>query len=148
MQFCVAPAAKLHIAYVVPRFFLCVLKMGYNNLILNTMAETNTNQTDESGRNINPVLAHVYLLDVEEISNYDGARETRTDGVFGSIQDLNDWLQNNRHNYGLDEGVTFNDVNHKIHSQQRSMSGKLNYDYYLNIIYYCINVYPLHKPIS
>ena len=131
-----------------PFFFLCVLKMGYNNLILNTMAETNTNQTDESGRNINPVLAHVYLLDVEEISNYDGARETRTDGVFGSIQDLNDWLQNNRHNYGLDEGVTFNDVNHKIHSQQRSMSGKLNYDYYLNIIYYCINVYPLHKPIS
>jgi hypothetical protein len=31
-----------------------------NNLILNTMTETNTNQTDESGRNINPMLADVY----------------------------------------------------------------------------------------
>ena len=28
VQFCVAPAAKLHIAYVVPRFYLCVLKWG------------------------------------------------------------------------------------------------------------------------
>ena len=30
VQFCVAPAAKLHIAYVVPRFSLCALVLIFH----------------------------------------------------------------------------------------------------------------------